>query len=741
MTAGGVSDLKRRLRRDFSVGFVLALLVFPGLATGRSLPATPAAAAATPEVTAPQPVVPSPASQGEAAATPAPAPAVPRSTYVSDADAAGLRDVIERARRGDVQGAREGLQRIADPLARRVGLWALMDSNGSSLSFAEMDRALRDMAEWPRPSRRRLAAEGLIETSGLGPRQIIAWFESRPPSTAEGAMALAAALRASGDPAAAADLIRRTWRGAPFERDVQRAMLARFGDVLTTEDHVRRADMLLFGAQGPAARDLIDLLPADQQALAQARIAFRERSPQALELAAALPPSVSGAPGLAVERAAYYRRADLDELARAELPRFPTEIWSDEMGARIWDERYQLTLSALRNRDSRAAYEAAANTGLKSGTDAVEAEFYAGWIALTRLRDPVRAEVHFKTIDRVGSSPITLARGLYWRGRAVEAMAGIDAADVFYRAAARHRTTFYGQLAAERAGFERLDLGRDPQVGPRERADFEAKETTRAARILYEIGARDLFRVFVLALDDLLDTDAEQAMLVDLVRGYGEQDTSMRVVRTAAQRGFILPDRGYPLRTPPEVPNAPEPALILAIIRQESGFDPLVRSGVGARGMMQLMPATAAATARRLGVGYSPSQLDDPEYNMRLGSTYLGELISSFSGSYVLAVAGYNAGPGRANQWMGFCGDPRAASVDPVDYIECIPFSETRNYVMRVMEAVAVYRAKLRGGSTTLDLGRDIRRGVYTPRPSTPAPSAPAGAGAGPGQTPEETPP
>ena len=733
--------MKRRLRRDFSVGFVLALLVFPGLATGRSLPATPAAAAATPEVTAPQPVVPSPAPQGEAAATPAPAPAVPRSTYVSDADAAGLRDVIERARRGDVQGAREGLQRIADPLARRVGLWALMDSNGPSLSFAEMDRALRDMAEWPRPSRRRLAAEGLIETAGLGPRQIIAWFESRPPSTAEGAMALAAALRASGDPAAAADLIRRTWRGTPFERDAQRTLLARFGDVLTTDDHVRRADMLLFGAQGPAARDLIDLLPADQQALAQARIAFRQRSPQALELAAALPPSVSGAPGLAVERAAYYRRADLDELARAELPRFPTEIWSDEMGARIWDERYQLTLSALRNRDSRAAYEAAANTGLKSGTDAVEAEFYAGWIALTRLRDPVRAEAHFKLIDRVGSSPITLARGLYWRGRAVEAMAGIDAADVFYRAAARHRTTFYGQLAAERAGFERLDLGRDPQVGPRERADFEAKETTRAARILYEIGARDLFRVFVLALDDLLDTEAEQAMLVDLVRGYGEQDTSMRVVRTAAQRGFILPDRGYPLRTPPEVPNAPEPALILAIIRQESGFDPLVRSGVGARGMMQLMPATAAATARRLGVGYSPSQLDDPEYNMRLGSTYLGELISSFSGSYVLAVAGYNAGPGRANQWMGFCGDPRAASVDPVDYIECIPFSETRNYVMRVMEAVAVYRAKLRGGLTTLDLGRDIRRGVYTPRPSTTAPATPANAGAGPGQTPEETPP
>ncbi|MFM1960665.1 MAG: hypothetical protein RL588_2182, partial [Pseudomonadota bacterium] len=549
----------------------------------------------------------------------------------------------------------------------------------------------------------------------------------------EGAMALASALRGVGDSKAATDLIRRTWRGKPFDIDAQRTMMARFGDVLTVDDHVRRADMLLFGAQGPAARDLIPLLPTDQQALAQARIAFRQKSPAALALADALPPSVASAPGLAFEKAAHYRRAGLDQLARAELVRFPREVWSDEMGARIWDERYQLTLSALRNGDSRAAYEAAANTGLQTGADAVEAEFYAGWIALTRLKDPARAEAHFKHIDRVGTSPITLARGLYWRGRAVEALAGIDAADVFYQAAARHRTTFYGQLAAERAGYARLDLGKDPATGPRERARFEAKDTTRAARILYETGNRDLFRAFVLGLDDVLDSDADQAMLVDLVRGYGDQDTSMKVVRAAAQRGFILPDRGYPVRTPPDVSNAPEPALVLSITRQESGFDPLVRSGVGARGMMQLMPATAAATARRMGVAYAPSMLDEPDYNMRLGSTYLGGLISTFAGSYVMAVAGYNAGPGRSTQWAAFCGDPRSASVDPIDYIECIPFSETRNYVMRVMEAVAVYRAKARGGSTPLTLTDDLRRGIYMPRTpqmatpmaSTPPPPAP----------------
>jgi soluble lytic murein transglycosylase len=655
-----------------------------------------------------------------------PVPAPPRYASISNADADALQELIGDARRGDVNGGRDALARIADPSARRLGLWLLLDTNGPSMGFAEVDRSLRDMADWPRPARRRLAAERLIATSGLTPRQVIAWFGREAPATPEGVMALASALRGVGDNRAAADLIRRTWRGKPFDLDDQRAMMSRFGDVLTVDDHVRRADMLLFGAQGPAARDLIPLLPEDQQALAQARIAFRQKSPTALALAGALPPSVAAAPGLAFEKAAHYRRAGLDQLARAELVRFPREVWSDEMGTRIWDERYQLTLSALRNGDSRAAYEAAANTGLQTGADAVEAEFYAGWIALTRLKDPARAEAHFKHIDRVGTSPITLARGLYWRGRAVEALAGVDAADVFYQAAARHRTTFYGQLAAERAGYARLDLGKDPATGPRERARFEAKDTTRAARILYETGNRDLFRTFVLGLDDVLDSDADQAMLVDLVRGYGDQDTSMKVVRAAAQRGFILPDRGYPVRTPPEVSNAPEPALVLSITRQESGFDPLVRSGVGARGMMQLMPATAASTARRMGVPYAPSMLDEPDYNMRLGSTYLGSLISTFGGSYVMAVAGYNAGPGRSTQWAGFCGDPRSASVDPIDYIECIPFSETRNYVMRVMEAVAVYRAKARGGSTPLTLTDDLRRGIYTPRApqvSTPAAS------------------
>jgi soluble lytic murein transglycosylase len=226
----------------------------------------------------------------------------------------------------------------------------------------------------------------------------------------------------------------------------------------------------------------------------------------------------------------------------------------------------------------------------------------------------------------------------------------------------------------------------------------------------------------VLNLDDLLPSAEDEAQLVDLARNYGEMDTSMKATRAAAQRGFILPQRAYPLRSAPDG-GAAEPALVLAITRQESSFDPSVRSGAGARGMMQLMPATAKILARRIGVSYSPSQLDEPEYNMRLGASFLGQLVSQFSGSYIMAAAGYNAGPGRPTQWTQFCGDPRGGSTDPLDYIECIPFSETRNYVMRVMENMQVYRAKLAGGSIPITLSADLKRGAYGAAPVNPLPT------------------
>lgn len=666
------------------------------------------------------------ADSGDAASAPVAATQQTVRQPLSASDFANFRVAVEAARRGDVYGARGALIAINDRAARKAATWVLVDYAGDSLTFQEAEQARRELMAWPRAARRQAAAEKLVETSGKSPRQIIDWFDGLEPTTAQGAMALAQAYRNTGQSVQAADLIRRWWRTKSFELNVQRMMQTRFADVLTPDDHAARTDILLYGPQGPAAREMIPLLPADQQLAAYARIAYRGDAFNATDLGNALPASVAMSPGVAFERAAYLRRRGLTELAAAQLPFFPKVVHTDDQADRLWAERRQLVLAKLKLGDSKGAYAAVAECGFTSGTEAAEAEFYAGWLALTRLKDPERAARHFAVIDRVGTSPITRARALYWQGRAAEAQGNRAAAQSFYAAGAQHATTFYGQLAAEKVG-QRLALGDDPMISPGDRARFEGSDVVQGARLLHDEGQRDVFRSFVLALDDILPTAKDQALLIDLVRGYGDQDTSMKIARGAAQRGFILPQRAYPYRTPPQVLGAPEPALVLAITRQESGFDPLVRSSVGARGMMQLMPATAQITARKMGVDYSPSMLDQPDYNMRLGSSFLGQLVNQFSGSYVMATAGYNAGPGRPPQWAAYCGDPRGGSTDPIDFIECIPFSETRNYVMRVMENVQVYRAKLNGGSAPITISTDLKRGGYGYAPTVAVTEVPAG--------------
>jgi soluble lytic murein transglycosylase len=343
--------------------------------------------------------------------------------------------------------------------------------------------------------------------------------------------------------------------------------------------------------------------------------------------------------------------------------------------------------------------------------DALDSEFETGWTALTRFNNAKIADEHFARLQQMSQAPLTQSRALYWRGRTAEAMGDGLAAQLFYSQAAEYPTTFYGQLAAARTANPVISLGHDPEITAVDRANFEALEPVRAARLLAQIGAKDTFETFVTALSESLPTLSGEAQLVDLARNLGDQTLAMRMVRNAARRGFILPERGYPLRATPSGYDAPEAAFVLGIVRQESSFDPLAHSGAGARGMMQLMPATARTVASHLGIG--DGDLYDATYNMTLGSAFLGQLVSQFDGSYVMAAAGYNAGPGRPSKWASECGDPRSAGVDPVNFIECIPFDETRNYVMRVLEATQVYRARLRGGTAPDTLAEDLKRGGY----------------------------
>ena len=652
----------------------------------------------------------------------APAPADTRSAPPSlsfQSDRQAVATVFDAVRSRDGARIRGAMAEMSNPLARKIGLWALAEAAPDSMSFSEADNARRALAGWPRGDQRQMAAERQLSVSGMTPAALIAWFGSSEPQTIQGDLALAGGLRATGKADAANALIRKVWRTSVFDEDTQELILARYADALTVNDHIERADLLLYGPQGQAARDILRLLPSDQQALAEARMALRRDAPDARSLVDALPYAAQNSPGIIYERVlSLIAHGD----AAAALPRvgsLPLSLPLESAAERLW-KHGALVVAALRSGDSAGAYAAAAHSALTSGADAADAQFYAGWIALTRLKNAKQADRHFAALQSIGRSPLTQSRALYWRGRCAEALGDPVGAQIFYGQSARYFTTFYGQLAASKTGISVVSLPKDPTVTAADRARFEALEPVRAARMLAEIGAKDALRTFVIGLSESLPTAGDEAQLVDLARGYGDQELSMRVVRNAAKRDLILPERGYPVRTPPAAFGAPEVPLILGITRQESSFDPKARSGAGARGMMQLMPGTAQVVARRLGLAYATDELEDPNYNMQLGSAYLGQLVGQFSGSYVMASAAYNAGPGRPAEWSALCGDPRSSATDPVDFIECIPFSETRDYVMRVLEATQVYRARLNGGVAPNTLAADLKRGAYGYSPFTP---------------------
>lgn len=665
---------------------------------------------------------------------PAPDSLVPQTPYtavapqgaqartLNDQDTALFRQGLERARARDVIGTRDVAARISDPVARKLVEWALIDTSAPQLPYSDLAAAQTSLAGWPRAESRRAATERALELAYAGPDAALALFANAPPTTAEGAIALADALEQRGRRDEARALITEWWRTRSFDEPVQARILTRWGGWLTQADHEARLNMLLLGPHGPATRAMTQMVSPERRAVAEAVMALRTAySPDAV--VAGLTPAQAMDPAVALERVRILRSQGRQLEGFALLSALPPAPTHDAGQDTLWSERRNYFLDALERRNWQAAYDAMAGHGFRSGDRMVDAEFFAGWVALTRLNDPARAARHFEVLRQASSTPITQGRALYWLGRAAEAQGNTPAAVDFYRSGARHIQSFYGQLAAEKAGIRTLTLPADPVPTDRDRAAFEANELVRALRILGETGETSLFRVFAYQLDDDLPTATDLALLMDLSRAYGEGFTAMMVGRAASQRGFLMPERQYPVRLPPQVAGAAPLEFTLAITRQESSFDPRARSSADARGMMQFLPSTAAMVARQLGMPYSADRLWDPDYNMTLGSYHLGDLMNRFGGSMLLTTVAYNAGPARPPQWIARCGDPRGGQVDPVDFIECAPFTETRNYMMRVMENLSVYKARLNGGSAPLTLSEDLRRGVSPntgPRPYQP---------------------
>ena len=572
-------------------------------------------------------------------------------------------------------------------------------------------RAVLDFAavhpDWPGIAQLfRQAEAGLADAS---PALVRAFFADHPPVTAAGALALLDALEAEGATAEAAAQAARIWRGFALTPTEQAALLARHGATLAPL-HAERLDAMLWrGARGQVEQ-LLPLTGAGHARLAEARLALQARATGVNALIDAVPASLRDDPGLAHDRFQWRMQAENYDGAAAlllERSTSPEALGRPEAWAR---SRAFLVRRALREGDAQLAYRMAASHQLEDGAQFADLEWLAGFIALRRLNDPATALRHFQRLRvRVGS-PISLGRAGYWEGRAHAALGDTESARAAFAFGAEHQTSFYGILAAEAAG-----LPMDPALSgsevfpPWEQAGFRARPLFQAAMLLREAGDWHLARRFVLHLAEDLDATG-LGQLADMALALGEPNWAVNIAKHAAQREIVLPRAYFPVTGLAEM-SLPVPAyLVLAIARRESEFDPAVVSPADARGLMQVLPGTARMMAERLGIAFDEAALTrDGPYNARLGAAYLDQLRAEFGNSIVLVAAGYNAGPGRPRRWLQELGDPRDPAVDPIDWIESIPFAETRNYVMRVMESVWVYRARLAGRAVPLNPTADLR--------------------------------
>ena len=590
---------------------------------------------------------------------------------------------------------------LADPVARKLVTYYRLIAPGAATP-AEIATFMRDSPDWPNQAlleRRRQDAIAVDPDDA----DVLAQCNAPPVTQAPALLRCAAALANAGRHDEAAADARRAWVTSLTEPAQEADFQKRWNGLATPDDQWARFQQLAWHDLAAATRQ-VARLDAARRPVAEARLALERDEPRAEALFTAVPATDRTDPGLFLARARYLRHAgretdavalwqsrgtDVEQAARGTAP--------DHLGA-FWAERNFLARDVLAAGDSAAAYSIAAGHRQVDAERAADAEFLAGFIALRKLHQPAEARPHFVTLAGLSHAAITQGRAWYWLGR-TDAETGTDPHSDYEKAAA-WPTTFYGQLGALALGDDqaaltrRIKAVRDPGWTRDTVLSFTGHEVVRAAAWLVAWNDPHRARAFLLRMDELAPNPAERALSAALAMRVGLPETAVFVARRMGRDGLMLPQLGWPMPYEPAAVPV-DPAAALGVMRQESNFDIGALSSSGARGLMQLMPATAADVARQLGVASSPVALTtDPAHNILLGTTYIKAMLEHFGGSLPLAVAAYNAGPHRVDQWLQTNGDPRTGTPDMIDWLEQIPFSETRNYVQRVLENVTIYQAR-----------------------------------------------
>jgi soluble lytic murein transglycosylase len=602
------------------------------------------------------------------------------------------------------QPSRSAVVSTSAGLSNAVLQWNAIRQS-ETLPFSSYAEFLIAHPGWPNEAALRKNAERNLRPDSASPTTVIAFFTRFPALTPTASLRLAEAHMSLNQTEAAHAAARRAWTGGALSAEDETRLLSRFGPILGPDEHDLRMDRLLWQrATTIAARQLPATSPT-RQPVYGTRLALLTKAPDAAaELSAALD-RARGDTGLLMDRVTWLRMTGQEGTARALLaaprqlsfaPLDPVK-WMETLyvaarGAAATGAMQQAFDIAKQVDDTYPARMTVRDRPIGERDLYTNLTWLAGTSALNRLGRPADAVGMFERYARAAKSPQTISKGLYWAGRAAEAARQTAQANAYYTQAAAYFDQFYGQLATERLGLPLAisAASRTIEISANERDAFNKREIVRVAEMLGQTGDWSNQSLFVRAIAAAAESDADHMLAVELSQRIKRPDLAVMAGRSAGINGLRDYVRaGFPTVTGDSADHDTW-TMIHAIARQESQFDRKIVSRAGARGLMQLMPGTARETAGFIGISYNPSMLDDPEYNIRLGSWYFGRLMDRYQGSYPLAVAAYNAGAGNVNKWLAANGDPRVTG-DILGWIEAIPFTETRGYVQRVLENAVVY--------------------------------------------------
>ena len=616
------------------------------------------------------------------------------------ADLAAVRNAIDLARKAETSEATAVQKTIGDPAARKLVEWFILRHPEADANFNRYAAFIADSPDWPSMSLMRKRAEARLwqERSDAA---TIRKFVGDQPTSAKGRFALARILLAEGDHDGAQSLVRQSWRSDELSERSEADAFELFRDLLTREDHRARMDKRIGAKDLSGARRVAQRLGSDELSIVKACAAGN--ADKALDFLNAVPTDARSDLGYSLCRIRWMVRHDrIDDATRLMLAA-AAETMALQDTDEWWRERRSLARKLLDQGKFEAAYHVVRDAALPAD-EYYRADFHftCGWIALRYRNDPATARAHFAHIDEGSANPIVLARANYWRARVAETIGEKDAMRDSYEAAARYPTAYYGQLARARLGLDGIEL-RVPV--PASSADDVAltDDRVRAADMLYALGERDVVLKFVA---DLAEQSTDVAVLVALAELTGRHNDAramLQIGKLALARGLALDNYAFPtIGIPQHGPIGPEieRSVIYSVARTESAFDQRDKSSANAVGLMQVTPEAGRDTAKRFGVAYDWDRMvNDPAYNTQMGAAELSALLKEYAGSHIMTFAGYNAGRGRVRDWVKMYGDPRDPNVDAIDWVERIPFSETRNYVQRVMENLQVYRVRFDPGA------------------------------------------